>query len=490
MLADPDVAIFPLLQLAWIMVFESGTELFPGQKKPWRRVLPSAIVCSVYWAAQFALTWKYSTGYRLPAFAYWFAQPWVVLRYLADFLAPVHLTPESDFKGFSSFVSPLALVGFAGVAALIVLAIRLARSEPWRIAAFGLWWFLVALLPSVLVPHRVAEADYRMYLPLMGLALAVAAAGWEFYRRALRATRSTVQVQAIAYVAAAAVLGICCWTTFQRNLIWQSQSAFWNDVLEKNPDDVKAHLVVGSALISDGQPDRGFADLDRAASLASNDAADEISLGVAFDQTSRDSEAPRHFQLALKKDPNYSSAWSAWSRWLITRRRLDEALQAATTALRISPWNLEAEHTLLDYYTAKSDWPELNKHAQAVLRLDPADADASRAMNVAQAGFAILKKTEARAKSQPSADKYLALSVEYFKNHRYEESVKACQEALDIKPGLAEAWNNMAAAYHAQGKNDEAIVALKEAVRLRPDLSVAEGNLNFLLRQQSKKSQP
>ncbi len=491
MLADPAAAVFPLLLLSWILLFDRS-----DKNPPWRRVLPSAIVCGLFWIGQLVFTWKYAVGYRLPAVPYWITQPWVVLIYLWDFAAPVRLTPESGLQVFPHLWSPLALAGIAGLAGLVVVVVRLGRSDSWRTTAFGLWWFLIALLPTILVPRRNAEADYRLYLPLMGLAIATAATGLHVYqmaladRRALAGSRRSAAIRAAGIAAAALILGVCCWLTFERNQVWQSQNSFWEDSIRKAPQNGRAFIYLGKALIDEGQYDRAYTYLQQAASLISGDAPDEVDLAQAFDRMNRDGEAHDHFQRALKDDPNYASAWSAWSRWLIARQRFAEALQAASRAVKLSPWNVEAKHTFLDYFSADSNWPELQKEAENVLAEDPTDIDARRSLEVAQAGFAALKNAEAKAKSEPTVDDFLALSVEYFKARRYQDVIRACREALKLRPDLAEAYHNMAAAYHALGKDDDAIQALREAVRIRPDLTVAKSNLEFLLLQQQNQKKP
>ena len=83
-------------------------------------------------------------------------------------------------------------------------------------------------------------------------------------------------------------------------------------------------------------------------------------------------------------------------------------------------------------------------------------------------------------------DDYLALSVQYYKTHRFEESIAACEQALKIQPELAEAYSNEAASYYVLGKDEQAIHALREAIRIRPDMDIAKQNLAFLLSEQSK----
>jgi protein O-mannosyl-transferase len=62
---------------------------------------------------------------------------------------------------------------------------------------------------------------------------------------------------------------------------------------------------------------------------------------------------------------------------------------------------------------------------------------------------------------------------------RYIESIAACRVALDLRPGYAEAWNNIGAAYNKLGRYEEAAAACEEALRLKPDFELARNNLQY-----------
>jgi tetratricopeptide (TPR) repeat protein len=474
--ADPGVAVFPLLLLAYIILFDRRP-----QTATWRRVLPSAVVCGGFWVVQLAFTWKYAVGFRRPTIAYWITQPWVILRYLWTFLVPVHLTAGSDLLVFPHFWSPLALAGFVGLAGLIALALRLGKSENWRAVSFGLWWFLITLLPSCVVPQRLVEADSRMYLPLLGLSLATARAAWLFYQRRVAASPHRLATTVAAVLLALVALGTLSRLTYRRTEVWGSPDAFWHDVTEKSPRNGRAFIELGAVMNTNGQPTQGWADLQHAVSLISTDAPDQIRLARAFDSASRDKETEAHFLLATQDEPNYAPAWSAYAQWLVAHQRLQEGFDAAMRALKLRPWSLEARHTLMDYYSAVSDWDNLRKIAQETLLLDPTDPDARRSIAVAQAAFEEVRIAEQKVQQDPSVDGYLTLSTRYYRIRRYEDSIEACNKALQERPQLAEAYSNMAAAYYALGKVDQAIAALKESIRIRPDLDVPRRNLDFLL---------
>ncbi|MEP6715496.1 MAG: hypothetical protein ABJC09_07960, partial [Terriglobia bacterium] len=86
-----------------------------------------------------------------------------------------------------------------------------------------------------------------------------------------------------------------------------------------------------------------------------------------------------------------------------------------------------------------------------------------------------------RAKNLGSTSDYLTLSVLYFRNHRYRDSMDAARAALKINENLGEAWANLSAAQHKLGLDDDAIASLRQVIRLRPDMTFAPKDIDYLL---------
>jgi tetratricopeptide (TPR) repeat protein len=139
----------------------------------------------------------------------------------------------------------------------------------------------------------------------------------------------------------------------------------------------------------------------------------------------------------------------------------------------------------LDLYAERGDWNSLRRVASETLRLDPNDVDGTRAFRVAQTCLDEIRRAETLAKSDPTADHYLNLSVVYFRNVRYQDSANAAREALKLHPDLLEAYFNLATVYHVMGKDDDAIAALREALRISPNFELAKKNLAFELAQKA-----
>ena len=478
MLAEPSSVVFAPILVAWLAVFErdGGQPGFPrGFGRPLRSALPAAVVCGVYWFAQLAMAWTSAVG-RLPLVAYWAAQPWVAVRSFCAFFFPIFLSADSDLQPFSHLFSPLALVGYGGLAGLVWLALATSRRTEWRTVSFGLWWFLLAMLPSSLVPGRAVESDGRLFLAFAGLALA-ATSGFLVASRRLAAGPRLIAVRSVYAV----VLLSLAVQTYERNRIWESEETLWRDVLADNPRDGRAYINYGMAMMAIGDTKAAFANMKQATPLVGSDPSLEVDLGLAFDKLGMDLDAEAHLRKAIALAPSYARAYSALAQWLSVHQRYTEAFDLASKAARLDPADLIARETLMDLYSQRFDWESLKKVASETMRIAPEDPAAQRSVVMAQSSLDTIRKRAEQADANPSVNEYLGLSVLYFNNRRYDDSIAAARKALKIQPSLGEAYVNIAAAYHNLGKDDDAIVALREAVRLRPDITFARDNLNYLL---------
>jgi hypothetical protein len=78
---------------------------------------------------------------------------------------------------------------------------------------------------------------------------------------------------------------------------------------------------------------------------------------------------------------------------------------------------------------------------------------------------------------------YLNRSLQYYQAGEFNECIAAANEALKLKPDMAEAFNNIAACYASVRMWNEAIGAAAEAVRLKPDFQLARNNLAWAVEQ-------
>ncbi len=471
LLCAPETAVFAPILLAYILLFETDRRV--------RHAIPAAILCIGYWIFQLVFTWKLGEFSRGPAANYWFTQPWVAIRYLSKFFVPLRLSVDSDLVPFAHFWDPLAIAGYLGIAALVGLAIVTGRKREWRAVSFGIWWFLIALLPAAIVPQRVVEADWRMFLPFAGLALAVAATASNALE-GLEQQRNVVPLS-IAGGLATILLAALGWATFQRTEVWESEATLWRDAMATSPRNGRAFMHYGLLRLAADDANGAFDYMRKAAVLTPRDPEIEINLALAYGRLGQLPEADAQFRQAMADWPSYSPAYSSYGQWLLTQDRAPDAFAVASRAVELDPWDLAGRRTIMDAIAESHEWLQLKQAANETLRLFPNDPDGQRSLEVAQAGLDQVPRAETVARTEPTPNNFLALSVVYFQSQRYEECINAAREALKINPNLPEAYANIATAYHALGKLDETIAALREEVRLKPDMPSAQKNLEIEL---------
>ncbi len=164
-------------------------------------------------------------------------------KYLQLVLVPGTLSADYSYDGFpvsTSLLDPRA------VASIVVLvAIAAAGWRSWRQGGrlgLGLAWAAVALLPvSHLVPFRELLAEHYLYVPMMGVALAVtgivdgAAGRWPARQRWLAAA-TAVAVAALAT------------RTVVRNRDWRDRITLWSATVAVVPRCARAQYNLGQAL--------------------------------------------------------------------------------------------------------------------------------------------------------------------------------------------------------------------------------------------------
>jgi len=170
-------------------------------------------------------------------------QPRILTLYLINVFWPAYLC--ADYNGYSARFVPLTLSLFVLTAAAILIA---GRSIKDKRVLFGAGLILFALLPVCnLVPIYHPMADRYLYLPLIGLALLVAV-GLDSAWLCANAYR-----QVIASLLAVLVIGCLIPVTLERERVWSSELALWQDTLLRNPESFAARANLPEALMLAGR---------------------------------------------------------------------------------------------------------------------------------------------------------------------------------------------------------------------------------------------
>ncbi|HUB00787.1 MAG TPA: tetratricopeptide repeat protein, partial [Terracidiphilus sp.] len=420
MLSKPPAAVFPLLLFLYLILFE--LEGAGRYARAALAVLPSLIACVALLALQAAMTPKTFVPSTISNFSYCITQPFVLMRYFGALFLPIHLNVDTDLQPFAS-INGEALLGFLFVAALLALAWLTARRRILRPIAYGLLWFLVGSLPTSVYRLSEVENDHRMYLPFVGLVLAVAWASYLAVER-LGAGKYSRAVWRTATAAALILLTAYAVGAHLRNRVWRTEESLWLDDVQKCPRNGRGLMNYGLTQMEKGAYARALSYFQRALVYTPNYSTLEINLGVVLGAMNRPAEAEQHFQRALALAPADDQARYYYGRWLFQQRRVPDAVLQLKTAVALNPSLLQARDLLAAALDAEGDPAGARATAAATLKVFPADATAR----------AVLAGSGPR-----NADYWINASLVQYRGGNFSQCLEDAQRALAIDPRSAAA---------------------------------------------------
>jgi protein O-mannosyl-transferase len=235
--------------------------------KPMVVTLPFALLLLDVWPLdRLHLGWRRLILEKLPLLALSAASSLITLRYQQASLAPLDVAPWS-LRAANALVAYAAYLGklflprhlavfypiplsipawqAAGAALLLIaitaLAVRRARREPWLLT--GWLWFLGTLVPVIGLVQvgRQAMADRYLYIPSIGLFLAVVWSVAELGRR---------HRAVLATAAGAVLLALAVMTRVQIGY-WSDSATLFRHALAATGDNYLAHIGLGKALMGE-----------------------------------------------------------------------------------------------------------------------------------------------------------------------------------------------------------------------------------------------
>jgi tetratricopeptide (TPR) repeat protein len=492
-LAKPVALVFPATLFVYVLLFGDTDRQNEATPFDWVRVrraafacLPAAAACAVLCVFELTMTPKVSFADIPPSrTGYWLTQPIVALHYFKTFFLPTELSADTDRQFVSNILSETSVIGLAFLGALILGIGNCLRSRERRPIAYGLSWFLITMLPTSVIPLAEAENDHRMFLPFIGLVLAVSWAGALFLERRKERWLTTSRRRAALADGLLSLLAVYAYGTHTRNGVWHTEESLWQDVVQKSPRNGRGWMNYGLSQLSKGDIPAAYEYFRRASLLTANYPVLEINLGIASGALHRDSEAEEHFRRAILLAPQDSQPYFYYGRWLQERSRIGEAILNLSKSAALNTADLDSRYLLMLVHSQQFKWSEVARVAGEILRMVPADPQALRYSALARDVPVRVTAAERQAGLQPTPENYLTLSLQYYQAGRYDDCVRAATEALRLRPDYAEAYNNIAAGRQAMHQWDESIAAAQEAIRLKPDFSLARNNLAYAMSQKA-----
>jgi tetratricopeptide (TPR) repeat protein len=318
----------------------------------------------------------------------------------------------------------------AGAALLLlvgatVVAIRRAREQPYLIV--GWLWFVGMLVPVIGIVQvgLQAHADRYMYLPQIGLCLAIAwgAADAAGGTRAARIGLAALAALAIAW------FGVLAW---QQTHHWRDTLALYGRALEVSEDNYLAHCRLADALLRE----------------------------------QRVGDAQVHYAKAAELRPGWSEAELGLADTLAAQGRLGQALPIYERWMQVSPDWARPVGSLGLALLRRGSFEEALAHLQAGLRLEPGSSELHAGLGIALAGLGRHEESIAAYREAlrldpgaPTASNNLAWTLATSPDASLRdpvEAVRLAEAAIRRAPNDPPLLDTLAAAYASAGRFGDA----------------------------------
>jgi protein O-mannosyl-transferase len=273
----------------------------------------------------------------------WMTSGRVFLRYLGLVVAPIDLVGDYDFNTIpiAHLVDWDAWLGILVVAAVVAFAWWFRHRN--LTVSLGLLFTITALIPASnwIMPISVLMAERFLYLPMIGLALAgaIAFAAIPFqYRRLVGG----------GFLATAVLLCVA------HNYIWQNEFTYYRNMVRMEPNNVKARIGYGFALVQGGFRDEAAAQLQEGLKILPNNPSVISTLALTKMTRENCTDAWPLLDRALEIDPNHGDTLRRVADCYLREGRIAEAQDAYRRAVGHIPfpdslfflsWGLTLEET-------------------------------------------------------------------------------------------------------------------------------------------------
>jgi tetratricopeptide (TPR) repeat protein len=324
--------------------------------------------------------------------------------YLGNYILPVRLSPwVPEPSGESAWINITMAVG--GTMLLFGIA-RAAWGREGR-AAVGILIFVVLLAPFLITSaaRSTVAADRYMYLPIMGLHLALASLLVRLWDILLLQRRRLVLAATIGTLFVGTLIGFWQFESLVMAEVWRDSISRDRRSMEIHPDDVRSHARLAVALCDSsdhagalgvvdkarkrwkddprlavaagrvelklGNHAAAIAELRKAVDVRPGDLPARHWLAIALSTAKRTDEAIEEYRTILRRNPGYLPALTTLGNLLLQSSKLDEAAELFKDALRINNHDLTALHAMGIIEMRRENWPASIEYFRRALVEDP-----------------------------------------------------------------------------------------------------------------------
>jgi tetratricopeptide (TPR) repeat protein len=282
---------------------------------------------------------------------YLYTESRVLMTYIRLIFLPINQNLDYDYPISHSlfdpdvFLSFLFLFSIFGLGVYLLIYCRSTVSNA-KLISYGIFWFFITLsVESSIIPIEDVIFEHRMYLPSIGIFIAVSA----FIMMAADKFREGRKLpgRTAAVAAAAVIIVMLAGATYARNMVWKDAVTLWEDVVSKSPEKARPRNNLGRAYWKKGLGDKAF----------------------------------EQYSIAVKLNPMFPQALTNIANMFREKGQIYRALEYYQMAIILSPTYTNARFNLGLLYLQKGEKLNAYNEFKKITQIDPSDMRARQFLN-------------------------------------------------------------------------------------------------------------
>src|SRR3989339_1079867 len=293
-LAKQSAFMFVPLFFLYLLLFE--------EKKIWQalaKTIPAVIAAGIFLQITLPMVFGLASGTNIPIPSYLISQTFMALYYFKNFFLPTGLCADYGWEALTTVFDARFFLGAVFLMTMFFASYYFSRIKKYRPIAFGLLWFILALLPSSIMPLTEIINDHRVFFPFVGLAMAVCWTMGLFLYRYEKEIKGKTLLKSIIIFICLFVLLANAFGTRRRNEVWKDEESLWHDVTIKSPHNGRGLMNYGLARMNKGDYIGALKYYKEALKRLPYYVYIYINLGAAEDALGHNPEAEKDFKKAV-----------------------------------------------------------------------------------------------------------------------------------------------------------------------------------------------
>jgi protein O-mannosyl-transferase len=359
-------AVLPVICVAYIFIFINWKKIISNHKLFLRLLFGWVIILFFWFAIRHSVLHTFIGNANYNVFLSIYKNLPSIIPAIGKIFLPFNLSVFPVLNDMKMIYGILASL-------LLIICFILIKNKNYKLIIFGLFWFFVFILPTLIKPiDTVPEfSENRIYLPMFGFIFVVLGLVQIVFINAFKAGlpgKRSVFWRKILLVISLLVIIIFSSVTIYRNRYYKNKINFWKNAVQTSPSFAFNHNNLGAMYYLDGNMEDAETEYLKALQLNPKERLAHNNLGLIFAQQNKLAEAEEEYKKELEINPFYNNALFNLGLLYYSEGKFNEAADQWKKALQTDPNFSDALYALAKLYYNQKDYGQATIYAGELSR--------------------------------------------------------------------------------------------------------------------------